>query len=237
LFDPTILNLDALKSCQAYTYENRIGWAFTEIGETTPTLQVEYYPRLVAQGEQTGPFAFQRMPAACFTGWRYGTVDRLFASHNRANKVLQAYGAVGLDDGALFSSLAETGAIDFDRPTVHKYMRRMRLLGRGQFQLLMLRNFRIDIYKTFILDMASEGDTWSVADDWGEDSWGPQFLLQEARIHPDAYARFFTLRFTDSDVDTGTKPIPVGSKDYRLTAGEWGIYGYNIDAVVLGVRD
>jgi hypothetical protein len=101
----------------------------------------------------------------------------------------------------------------------------------------MLRNFRTDIYKTFIIDMASEGDLWTSGEAWNTDSWGPQALLQEAKVHPDAYVRHLTLRFTDSDPDLGSKPIPVGSRDYLITAGEWGVYGYNFDATVLGVRD
>jgi hypothetical protein len=237
LFDPTILNLDALKFSSAYTYENRIGWTFAEVGEVRTTLQIEYYPRLMGEGESAGPFAFQRMPAQCFARWRYGTIERLFAAHNGANKVLQAFGATGQDDGVSFSSLLETGAIDLDRPTVYKYLRRVRMLGRGQFTLLLLRNFNVSIYKTFVVDMASQGDLWSPGDIWGTDAWGPQSILQETKLHPDAYFRFLTLRFTDSNPDVGTKPIPVGSRDYRLTAGEWGVYGYNMDAVVLGVRD
>jgi hypothetical protein len=142
-----------------------------------------------------------------------------------------------LDDGQPFSSLAETGALDFDRPTVYKYLRYLRMVGRGEFTLLMLRNFRTDIYKTFIIDMASEGDLWTSGEAWNTDSWGPQALLQEAKVHPDAYVRHLTLRFTDSDPDLGSKPIPVGSRDYLITAGEWGVYGYNFDATVLGVRD
>jgi hypothetical protein len=237
LFDPSILNLDALRFSQAYTYENRIGWTFAEVGEIAATLQVEYYPRLMGEGESAGPFAFQRMPAAFFSRWRYGTIDRLFAAHATSNKVLQAFGPTGLDDGQPFSSLAETGALDFDRPTVYKYLRYLRMVGRGEFTLLMLRNFRTDIYKTFIIDMASEGDLWTSGEAWNTDSWGPQALLQEAKVHPDAYVRHLTLRFTDSDPDLGSKPIPVGSRDYLITAGEWGVYGYNFDATVLGVRD
>jgi hypothetical protein len=145
---------------------------------------------------------------------------------------------VGLDDGNIFSALAETGAIDFSRPTVHKYLRRMRMVGRGQFSLLMLRNFRTGIYKTFIVDMSGVADNWTTADRWTTgSSWGSGVIVKEERIHPDAYLRFLVLRFVDTDPDTGTKPIPVGSADYRLTAGEWAVYGYNIDAIVLGVRD
>jgi len=236
LFDPNVLNLDALKRSWAYTYENRIGWALPEIGSSSPTFQLEYYPRLMGKDNQA-PFAMQRMPAANFTRWRYQANELLFAFHSTKNKILQTFSDVGTDDGQIFTTIAETGALDFDRPTVSKYLRYMRMLGRGQFNLLMLRNFRIDIYKTFVVDMVSSLDAWTPSDLWGEGSWGPNVLLKEVRVHPDGYVRFLTLRFTDSDPDTGSKNIPVGSQDYLIPAGEWAIYGYNLDATVLGVRD
>lgn len=238
LFDPQVLNLSALEVSWAYTYENRIGWALPEIGSSVPTLQLEYYPRLVGKGdENVGPFAFQRMPASTFTRWRSGVFDRLLASSNSSNKILLAFGDSGTDDGETFSALTESGALDFDRPTIHKYLRRMRVLGRGQFTMLMRRNFRIDTYKTFVMDMSSGTDTWSTGDFWGTGEWGPEFLLKEQRLHPDAYVRFLTVVFTDSDTDTGSKPVPVGSRDNRILAGEWAVYDYNIDATLLGVRD
>lgn len=237
LFDPSILNLGALDRCWAYTHENRIGWAFPEIGSSINTFQLEYYPRLVDRNNSVGPFAIHRMPANQLVKWRSGSVERLFATSNIANKVYQAFADTGQDDGVTFSTIAETGALDFSRPTVTKYVRRMRVLGRGQFTLLMLKNFRIDINKTIPIDMSSGVDLWSSGETWGSDNWGPDFLLKEQKIHPDVYARFLTLRFTDSDTDTGTKAVPLGSKEYRLGAGEWAVYGYNLDATVLGVRD
>lgn len=236
LFDPAVLSLSALDRCWAYTYENRIGWALCEVGQTIATLQIEYYPRLAGQ-DSIGPFGFQRMPCNTLVRWRYMAREVLFASHNGANKVLQAFGPTGLDDGVVFSGLAETGALDFNKPTLHKYLRRMRMLGRGQFTLSMIRNFRIDLYKTFAIDMTSDVDTWTTGDLWNTGVWGPDLLLQEARIHPDAYVRFLTLRFSDADADLGRKIVPVGSVDRSLDAGEWAVYGYNIDATVLGVRD
>lgn len=237
MFDPNVLNLNALDRSWSYTYQNRIGWAIPEAGSTVPTVQLEYYPRMVGDDKQA-PFAFQRMPAKAFVGWRYLADDILFAAHNGQNKVLQAFGDTGLDDGSTFSTIAETGALDFDKPTLHKYLRRLRMLGRGQFNLIMLRNFRIDVYKNFVVDMTSGLDLWAITDSWDAAKvWGPDLLLKEIRVHPDGYVRFLTLQFTDSDPDTGTKPVPVGSRDFRVPAGEWAIYGYNIDATVLGVRD
>jgi hypothetical protein len=238
MFDPKVLNLSSvsLGRAWAYTYQNRIGWALPEAGSTIPTIQLEYYPRLMGKDNQA-PFSFQRMPALAFTDWRYMQNDILFGGHNKANKILQAFAETGLDDGVVFSTIAETGAIDFSRPTAHKYLRRMRMLGRGQFNVQMLRNFSVATYKTFVIDMSSGQDLWNLAQQWGSGEWGPDLLLKEVKLHPDAYVRFLTLRFSDSDPDTGTKTIPLGSTEYRIPAGEWAIYGYNIDATILGVRD
>lgn len=238
IFDPGVLNLtaEAMGRAWAYTYENRIGWALTELGSAVPSFQLEYYPRLIGKDNQA-PFAFQRIPATTFTRWRYMTDDILFAGHVSANKVLHTFASVGTDDGVVFAALAETGALDFNRPTIYKYLRRMRMLGRGQFTMQMRRNFRVDTYKTFLLDMSSGSDLWSTGDSWGAGTWGPELLLKEQKLHPDAYVRFLTLVFTDSDSDIGSKPVPIGSKDNRIIAGEWAIYNYNIDATLLGVRD
>lgn len=236
LFDPAILNLNALSSAYAYTYENRIGWAVCEAGSSTPTLQIEYYPRLADQ-YGIGPFAFQRMPATAFTRYRYGTVDRLYAGSTTANKVYQVFAATGQDDGASFYSLMETGPIDFGAPTHVKYLRRARVLGRGKFTFYLLRNYQTATYKTFAIDLTSSTDTWSLADFWGTGTWGPDSIIKEKRFHPDAYGRFFTIRISDVETTTGKKPVPVGSLEYSLDAGEWAIYGLYIDASIMGVRD
>lgn len=240
LFDPSILNLNTLTTAYAYTHENRIGWALPEAGISYPTLQVEYYPRLAgvtAYGNRgTGPWAFQRMPAGVFARYRKGTLEYLYCSHNAANKVLQAFAAVGTDDGVTFESYLETGAFAFDQPTLTKYIRRIRFLGRGQFNCLFIRDFRTDIYKTFIVDLTGAADTWDVGEDWGDGNWGPEDLIREQVNHPDAYVRHLQFRFTDSETGYGSKIVPVGSVDYSLTSGEWAIYGYYLDGDIMGVR-
>lgn len=236
LFDPGILNLNALNVAYAYTYDNRVGWAVCEVGSSVPTLQIEYYPRLADQ-YGVGPFSFHRMPVGSFARYRHNTVDRLFGGSTTANKVYQVFGAVGQDDGVTFSSLMETGPIDFGAPTHVKYLRRLRVLGRGKFTLSLIRNFQTALYKTFAIDLTSSSDVWTVTDTWGSGTWGPDSLIKEQRLHPDAYARFFIVRITDVETDLGKKPVPVGSLDYSLDAGRWGLYGLYYDASVMGVRD
>jgi hypothetical protein len=241
LFDPSIVNIAQLSKSFAYTVGNQVGWAIPEAGSVIPTIQVEYYPRLAgytAYGNRgTGPFVIHRMPFGPAARYRSGTIEYLYAGANGANKVYQAFSAVGQDDGVTFGTMVETGPVDFGAPTLIKYMRRCRLLGRGLFTFILLRNFQVGIYKSFPIDLDSAADIWTAADLWGAGTWGPDSIIQEKRFHPDAYARHFTIRIVDSESTIGKKPIPVGTVDYNLDAGKWALYGYYIDATVGGVRD
>lgn len=243
LWDENVVNLSALDKCTAYIVGNRIGWAIPEVGSSVPTFQIEYYPRLAARGrdnvaDSVGPFAFQRMPAKCFAGYRSGATDRLFAAHNASNKVLHTFASgQGTDDGATFQGLAETGAYDFNSPDRTKYIRRMRFLGRGKFNVQVKRNFQSAIYKSYSVDLAQTSDTWSLGDTWGTGTWGPDSNLKEELVNSDMYGRYFTLRFTDAEVGTSTRPVPVGSQDYAVPAGEWSILGLILEGSLLGVRE
>lgn len=241
LFDPAVINLSALASSYAYSYGNVIGWALPEIGSTVPTIQVEYYPRLgpISQFGTVGigPFMFQRIPASTFTRYRSGTVEYLFGGHATSNKFLQIFAPVGTDDGATFTAIMETGAYDFGTPTRTKYIRRARVLGRGAVTLQLIRNFQTAAYKTNALSMLGVTDLWTMADLWGVGTWGPSSVIREALVNPDAYGRFFQLRFTDSSVNVAAKLIEVGSHEFSITAGEWAVYMVTLEGSVLGVRD
>ena len=242
-FDPRVVNLNALASVWCYTFGNdRIGWSIPEVGSSTPTVQLEYYPRLGALSpylgtRMLGPFVFHRFPCQCTARWRYGTQDLLFTATPLANKLLQAFAAIGTDDGAAFTATLETGALSFGNPDPTKYLRRCRVVGRGQFQVQFKRNFSPAAAKTVPIDLTSSQDLWSIGHVWNTGAWGPDATLKEIMIHPDVYAKFFQIRFTDSSTQVGRKILPVGNVRYSLDAGEWGVYLLVLDGHVLGVRD
>jgi hypothetical protein len=242
LFDPTVINLSTLTKIDAYTVGNQVGWAIPEVGSTTPSVQLEYYPRLttVVQGVRgQGPFVFHRMPVDVFARVRVGASDRLFGPKSGTNRFLELFsGAVGIDDGVPFAAILETGALDVGQPTRTKYIRRFRFYGRGQVQVTLKRNLTSGSYKSFILQMGSLADVWdAINDHWNVGSWGPDEIMKEVVINPDAYGRYFQLRFVDAMTAMGRRQLNVGSKEYILVAGGWALHQFTIDADLLGVRD
>jgi hypothetical protein len=161
LFDPAVLNLDALDTSWAYAIDNRVGWALPEIGGNVPTFQIELYPRLPKK-----PWSIMRMPGACFVKVRQTTLEELFFVGNATNKTYQAFAAVGTDDGATFKGVIETGWFDLGSPALTKYLRRITLVGRGQFIMGIKTNFANAINKSFVVDLSTSVDTWSVLDKW-----------------------------------------------------------------------
>jgi hypothetical protein len=234
LFQPSILNLSALYVSNAYTIGNRVGWNIPEVGFIRPTMQIEYYPRLAQKGGP-GPFVFHRVPGVYASLYRSGGVELLIIGHATANKCLRPEG--GLDDGTPFQALAETGAFDLGDRKRNKYIRRLRFLGRGRFQVQLVRNFGAGAYASYTVDLTAAADIWSLGDLWGVGTWGPDSYIKEALVNTDAYCRYMAFRFIDAETTTGTNPIPVGSREYALTAGEWGIFGVLVDGVILGVRE
>lgn len=240
LFDPAVLNLNALSQAWAYTVGNRIGWCLPEAGQTHNTLQIEYYPRLGALSpygfRQIGPFCFQRMPAQNFVRWRYQATERLLAGSSIANKYYWAYAPIGTDDGATFTAILETGAFDFGDAIRTKYLRRLRVLGRGRFNVQFKPDFQSAVAKTFIVDLTSSTNTWN-SGNWNSGSWGPDSVFKTAPLMPDMYARQFTIVFSDSETTVGKKLVEAGSQEYSLIDGEWGIYGAWLEGALLGVRN
>jgi hypothetical protein len=241
LFDPNVINLNALSTVTAYTIGNQIGWAIPESGNPLPTMQIEYYPRLGPISQfgtiGIGPWTFHRIPATTFVKFRSGANEFLYGGAAASNKFYQIFAPVGADDGSAFTAIMETGAYDFGQPTRSKYIRRMRILGRGQVTMLIRRNFQTAIYKTFNLDMSSSTDVWSTLDTWGSGTWGPDSSFKEALANTDAYGRYFQIRFTDSGIDTGRKLLEVGSHEYALSGGQWAVYLMTLEGDILGVRD
>jgi len=236
LFRPEILNLSALTTVYGYAYENRVGWALPEVGSAIATVQLEYYPRLTDKNKQS-PFMFQRLPVSVFTRVRSGVTETLYGGHNAANKFLWVYAPVGDDDGATVQGLLETGMFDLNNPANEKYVRRLRFLGRGKFQVQILRNFRPSAYRSYSVDLTATSDLWDPSDLWGIGDWGPDSIVKEARVSSDIYARFVAFRFIDAETTVGTQPLPIGHVDYALPAGAWAIFAVLVDGMVLGVRE
>jgi hypothetical protein len=240
MFDPAILNLAALDKSWAYAYGNRVCWALPESGSTVNSVQVEYYPRL---GRLTqygirgiGPWAFNRMPVSTFTRWRWNTQDLLFGGAQASNKFMQLYAPIGTDDGASFVAILETPAYDFGVPTRTKYLRRIRLLGRGRFTIQFKPDYKSAVSRSFAVDLTSTTNVWNVGN-WNVGNWGPDSLFKEDRIDTDDYARAFSMVFLDGDTGVGRKLVEVGSREFSVTEGEWGLYGVMLEGTVLGVRD
>jgi hypothetical protein len=242
LFDHEVINFATLNMVTSYTTGNQVGWAIPEVGNTEPTFQLEYYPRLASvseAGRGAGPFVFHRMPVGVFAHVRKGDTDHLYGAKLEANRFLELFSTdSGFDDGTAFMATLETGAFDMQQPTRTKYIRRFRFYGRGEVQASILRNLSDRTYKAFVLRLGSIPDLWDpVNHKWNEGTWGPDEILKEVIINPDAYGRYFQLRFVDAMTDVGAKELDLGSKEYTLVAGGWALHQYTIDATILGVRD
>jgi hypothetical protein len=242
LFDPHVLNFDRFEFCWAYSFKQVVSWCFAELGSVAPTLQVNYYPRLAeisALGVRgLGPWSIDRMPLNCASVWRWQSVQRLFGGSTIANKFYWVFADTsGQDDGVTFTAILETGAFDFGQPLLTKYIRRMRVLGRGRFRVQLRRNFSNALYKTFPVDLSSSARVWG-SGNWNDGSnWGPDSNVKEVTVNPDAYGRYTAIIFTDTEPAVGSITLPVGSADYSVPSGQWSILGCIIDGYVLGVRN
>jgi hypothetical protein len=143
---------------------------------------------------------------------------------------------IGQDDGVTFTAILETAAFDFGAPLLTKYVRRMRILGRGKFNVSLKRNFQNTLYRTAPVDLSQGTDMWN-NNNWNSDNWGPDANVKETTVNPDAYGRFITVVFYDADPNAGSMTIPVGSRDYSRPTGQWSILGCILDGQLLGVRN
>ena len=242
LFTSEMIALDQLWQATCYSVLNRIAFAIPEAGQTRNTLVVEYYPRLGASTttaqRSIGPMTFHRMPTHCFTNWRWGTKDILFAGHNNANKFLHVFAPVGTDDGVAYQAMLQTAWFNFDNPIHTKYLREMRFLCGGRFQVLIYRNFDEQVYRTLLIDAKTIPDIWETHELWGEGDWGKEDPVREIRkTNIDGYGRYFSFRFQDSyETDVSFQTYWIGSKGRDLVLGEWSIYGFVAEGTVLGKR-
>jgi len=240
LFDPNLVQLDQLYKATAYAYEDRVGFALPERGQTYNSLIVEHYPR-IAQGQfgsqGVAPFVFHRMPVQCFTNWRWLAEDQLFAGHASANKFMRVFAPVGTDDGVAFTAVMNTPFFDFGDQFDTKYLRRLRFLCAGLFTVLIYRNYDGVIYREILVDATIRRDYWNVAADvWGVGEWDFESLIQDLPFNVDAYGRCFSFQFRDAEAGVSQKSVWVGARNREVTAGEWAIYGMYSEGVVLGRR-
>jgi len=244
-FIAPFLNVGQTHKATCYTFLNRIGFAIPESGESKNTLVVEYYPRLAGVTQtgarSIGPFVFHRMPVQCFARWHWPTAgkDLLFAGHNNANKMLDLFSPVGTDDGVAFQAMLQTAWFDFGDPIHTKYLRELRFLCGGRFDVLIFRNYAESIYRTITVDAGVIEDLWNAVDDvWGAGEWGTSDPTRDIRkTNIDAYARHFSFRFQDAfETDTSQQTYWIGSRDRDLLIGEWAIYGMVAEGTVLGKR-
>jgi hypothetical protein len=241
IFDPHVLNYNFLEFAWAFADGQKVSWAVPELGQNVPSMQINYYPRL-AQLTQLGvrglgPWSIDRMPIANAAMWRWQDRVRVFGGSTRSNSLFWMFAdGVGTDDGQVFTATLETLAFDFGDELLTKHIRRIRVLGRGQFVVSLKRNFQNALYKSFSVDLSSTNTNWGTGV-WNVGLWGPDSNVKEKTINPDAYGRAITVIFTDSSNQPGTKILPVGSKDYGIPTGQWSILGCILDGFLLGVRE
>jgi hypothetical protein len=166
IFDPSILNFNALNLAWAYVINNRVAWAVPEAGSLTPTMQIEYSPRLAASG-QPGPFSFHRIPGRCFTTYRWQSYEHLYAGASGSNKLLWVFAPIGTDDGVAFSGILETMAFDLGSIAQEKYIRRMRVSwAAGDSTYWSRRTSSQRSLRLYPIDLSAANDLWSLGDAW-----------------------------------------------------------------------
>lgn len=230
LFDSKILNFQHLDKSYAYRIGNQVGWSVPEVGQTTPNLQIEMYPYYEGR-----PFTVHRMPMRCATIWRKDTEERLLYGRRDANKLLEAFRTIGTDDGTSFSGLYETGFTDMEAPMLNKYLRWMRVYGRGKFFVNIKRDYEVGLSSSTFVDYSAVPDTWGDGL-WGSGVWGPNSVYMEKGFHPDVYGYSFAFQFTDAETTVSTREVDVGGTTVLREAGQFGVYSLNAHSIRMGDR-
>ena len=218
-----------------YRWQDRVGWAITEKGQNLPSVQVEHYPQF-----EKRPWMIQRMPVHLLVPYHWQGVERLLGGSNESNKLMEAY-LGNTDDGKPVKSFLDTYWFDFGDAFHRKYLRQIKVLGRGQFYVTVREDYIGQTSKTFFVDLsAAHPEIWSASGDtWGGgapgDTWGPVETTQESNtIHPDMYARFFSLRFADASPETSSDTKRLGSRSYTAPRGNWAVLGVLADGWQMG---
>lgn len=256
LFAPDIIDFSkTIRHAHAYTHNGACGWI---LPETNPpddadgkSLILEYYPRFgpvypISGNIGPGPWVMHRMGVSCFATLRPTErptlgVDNevLYAGGTTADKYYQMFAPIGTDDGDAYKAVAQTAFLDFGDPMNQKYLRRMRVVGRGKFNFQIKREFSNAAYQTKQIDLTPTGVTgqWGTGV-WGTGLWASVDLnnIQSALVQLDAYGRVFSFYISDFEDDDGDQAIPIGENDAIIAAGQWAFYETTIDATLLGLR-
>lgn len=231
LFHPNFLAMDKMNTISGYVFGDRVGWSLTRIAQTLPDFQIEYYP-----GQPRKPWTFHGFPARAFVTLRDSS-ERLFYGRTTSNKFTEAF-AGPHDSGTNFKGLIEGRWEDFGAPQVRKYLRQMRLLGEGRYQVFIQRDYIESAGKMFIADFRPLGDPkWNenAQDRWGDEKWGTLGTASSQRIAPDTYGRYFAIRMTDLDGLQVSYRRPVGERvitDNNMR--QWSTMGFIMESVPMG---
>lgn len=231
-FDHNVINFSALQTSYAYRHEHRCGWAIPEVGNSFPSVQIEFYPHLPEQ-----PFTFHRLPARTFVTWRVGTVDHLLGTKGSSNALLRLFDG-DADDGQPFTSFIQTGWQNFEMPNNRKYLSWMRILGRGLFNCYFLRDYKDFYHKTRTINLPQNIDLWDATEawdtntKWGEGTPSPGWV----DLQPDFYGRQFAFRFEGLTTGDLVRSMDVGGANYLIPTGQWGINDMVLHAKEMGDR-
>lgn len=232
-FNTEVLNYNALATAWAYAYDDRIGWCLPELASSVPTFQVEFYPHM-----EKKPWNFHRMPVNLLIPMRYQDDYFLYGPKKGSYKWYKAFAsATGTDDSVAFSTKIQTGWFDLGEPGKTKYIRRLRVLGRGKFWVILKVDFKVATVWSSYLNLSEAGDIWEVTDDWDiTETWGLGEMYSEPELHPDVYARYISVCYQDSETGTDSEAIYVGNIRTLTSVGEWAVHSIAVEPVLLGVR-
>lgn len=231
VFNQSILNHNKLTTITSYRFEDHIGWALPEVGQSTPSFQVGFYPF-----RQTPAFVIHRMPAMNFTTWRDSDDEKLLYGRRDANTILEAFKG-GTDDGTTFGGMIETGWTDFGAPIVQKYLRWLSITARGTLNVSILKDYESGVGKLFPQFLSEADEVWNGPGDvWDDGVWGPTSSYVVSSFHPDLYGHQFSLRFSDMGTAAGSQPVDIGGANYTVGAGSWGVYKAEAQVIERGDR-
>lgn len=232
-FRPEVLNFDKLTTSWGYACEDRVGWCLPESGSDVPTVQLEFYPMIARK-----PWNFHRMPVTMLIPVRYQEDYFLYGPSVGSYKWYKAFSVdTGTDDSLPFNAVVQTGWFNLGDAGKTKYIRRIQLLGRGKFYIMIKVDFKTSTAWSSLVDLGEPLEFWDKTKKWDKTKfWGPGQSDSESAFFPDVYGRYISLVYQDSYTDTTTDRIYMGSEKVTIHAGGWAIHSIAIEPTLLGVR-